>query len=212
MPIADYHVDGLSTSTALSAYYLEGHIAPRDVIVVLTKAKVPFMLVGAHALSGWTRKPRATEDVDVLVSIRYHKKAVRALLQAFPHLEVQDLPIVTRLRDPATGKVVIDVMKPLQQPYVVALKHAHLVETEGYSYKIPVVELALVMKFSAMTSVYRGETEKLQDAHDFRQIIEVNPQMDIDKLREFADLIYPEGGKDITDMVRRVREGGTLFL
>ena len=212
MPLPDVHAKGLFKSTTLSGYYVEHMIAPLDVIAVLNKAKVRFMLVGAHGLSGWTKKPRATEDVAVLVATQHHKKALRALQEAFPHLEPHDLPVVTRLRDPETGDVAIDVVKALMQPYAVALKHAHVVTAKGHTYKIPSLGMALVMKFSAMISLYRGETEKLQDAHDFRQIIEANPDLDLEELAELGEYAYPGGGKEIVEMVRRVRAGEKLVL
>jgi hypothetical protein len=212
MQLADIHARGLYKSTALSSYYVPRMIAPLDVITVLNNAKVQFMLVGAHGLSGWTRKPRATEDVDVLVAARHQKKAVRALLEAFPRLEAVDLPVVTRLRDRETKDVIVDVMKTLQQPYNVALKHTHAVKAGGQTYKIPSLEMALVMKFAPMISLYRGETEKLQDAHDFRQLIETNPELDLDKLTELGEYVYPGGGAEIVEMIRRVRAGEKLIL
>jgi hypothetical protein len=76
--VRDIHAQSPATSSALSEYYVPNLITPLQVIRVLNAAKVRFMLLGAHGLSGWMGKPRATEDVDVLVGMRGHKKAVRA--------------------------------------------------------------------------------------------------------------------------------------
>jgi hypothetical protein len=112
------------------------------------------MLVGLHGIGGWLQEPRATEDVDVLVGARGHKKAVRALLAAFPHLEEHDLPVVTRLREPESKKVVIDVMKPNQELFREALRFGHTVRSGGQQYQIPSLELALALKFAPMVSLY----------------------------------------------------------
>jgi hypothetical protein len=98
-----------------------------DVITILNNAGVDFMLVGAHALGGWTQAPRATEDVDVLVAARGYKKALAALSIAFPDLVAEDHEVVTQLRNPVTKKVAIDVMKPNQPLYREALKHTIVV-------------------------------------------------------------------------------------
>ena len=90
-------------------------IAPLDVIRVLNRAKISFVLVGFHGVGAWMDKPRATEDVDVIVASRHHKKAIQALRKAFPRLAQEDYPVVTRFRDPETRKVAIDVIKPNQQ-------------------------------------------------------------------------------------------------
>lgn len=187
-------------------------ISPLEVIKILNRARIAFVLVGAHGLGGWLKEPRATKDVDVVVSAKQVKKAVKELLQAFPHLEAVDLPVVVRLRDRETQEVVIDVMKPLQQPYREVFKHAETVSSEGQEYRVPSLEMAVVMKFSAMTSLYRAAEDKHQDAHDFIRIVKKNPEIDSEKLSELASLIYPEGGKDVLEHVRKVQAGEPLQL
>src|SRR5260370_37098116 len=72
------HVRSLATSTALSVYYVADLITPLQVIAVLNEAGVKFVLMGAHAIGGWMRSPRATEGVDVLVAGRGGQKAAPA--------------------------------------------------------------------------------------------------------------------------------------
>jgi hypothetical protein len=210
--VRDIHVQSLATSSALSELYVPKLIKPMDVIRVLNAAKVRFMLLGAHGIGGWIGKPRATEDVDVLVGTRGHKKAVRALLAAFPHLQAEDNPVVTRLRDPETGTIVIDVMKANQPLYHDALKYTHTVESEGQRYQIPSLELALATKFAAMISLSRAKRDKLQDARDFMYIVDMNPNIDLVKLHALGQLVYNGGGDEIVEKVRQVRAGEMLTL
>jgi hypothetical protein len=196
----------------LSSFQMAKLIPPVEVIRVLNEAKVPFVLVGAYGLSGWLKEARATEDVDVVVAGRHVKKAVKALEAVFPDLEALDLPVVTRLRDRVTKDVAIDIMKPVQQPYRAVFHHTNTVRSGGQSYRVPSLEMALVMKFSAMTSIYRADKDKYQDAHDFILLVEHNPDFDRDNLAELASLIYPEGGKDILEMARKVQAGEKLNL
>jgi hypothetical protein len=188
-------------------------ISPLEVIAVLNRNRISFVLVGAYGLAGWTKKPRATEDVDVLVAARQHPKAVRELLSAFPHLEADEQEVVTRLRDRETKDVAIDVMKP-NQLYRAAFKRGHTerVRSEGQEYRIPSLEMALAMKFAPMISLVRADPKKYMDAHDFIQIIQVNPDIDLDKLAELGELVYSGGGKEILELVRRVRAGERLQL
>ena len=187
-------------------------ITPGDVIRLLNEAGVRFLLVGAHGLSGWTQKPRATEDVDILVGTRSHKKAARLLQGAYPHLTIEDHEVVTRFRDPATGRVVIDVMKANQPLYRDALKHTKHVSSEGQSYEIPSLELALAMKFAAMISVTRSDEDKHTDASDFIKIVKANPDIDFVKLHQLGQLVYNGGGDEVTQKVRQVRAGEKLTL
>ena len=52
---------------------------PEDVIRALNRAGVRFVVMGAHAVNGWSRVERATQDVDVLVQKSHHRKAVAAI-------------------------------------------------------------------------------------------------------------------------------------
>jgi hypothetical protein len=212
MKLQDMHGWSLETSTALSGYYYVKGIAPIDVIRVLRAIGVRFMLVGAHGLGGWTGAPRATHDVDVLVGTRGYKKAVKALLAAFPHLEADDQAVGTRLRNTETGQVVIDVIKPNQPLYGVALKHTHQVEVEGETYEVPSLEMALAMKFAPMVSPNRPIDSKYQDAADFMRMVKVNADIDLGKLAELGELVYPGGGKEIVLFVAQARAGERLKL
>lgn len=202
----------LAKSAILSRQQMPHVIPVIEVVRVLNKARISFVLVGAHGLAAWRKKPRATEDVDVVVNARQVKKAVQVLLDAFPQLEPVDLPVVVRLRERDTKDVAIDVMKPLQQPYVEVFKHTKKATTEGQTYRIPSLEMAMVMKFSSMTSLYRADADKFQDAHDFIQMVLANPDFDKATVAKLASLIYEEGGKDVLEMTRKVLAGEKLII
>lgn len=208
------HAKSLAKSTALSRYYyhMAREIPPAEVIRILNDAKVSFVLAGAHALAGWTKKPRATEDVDVVVATRHLKKAVRALLAAYPDLEPRDFEVVTRFVDRHSQEVAIDVMKPNQQLFRVIFKNAVKITSQGQTYRIPTLEMALAMKFAAMVSPHRKDSLKYKDAHDFMTMVEASPDINLTKLAELGDLVYPGGGKEIVELVRRTRAGEHLDL
>jgi len=127
-------------------------------------------------------------------------------------LQVEEHPVVTRLRDPETATIVLDVMKPNQPLYHDALKHTHSVESGGLIYTVPALEMALAMKFSAMISLTRADDKKHYDAGDFIRIVKVNPDIDLTKLHTLGELVYNGGGDEIVEMVRKVRAGEKLTL
>lgn len=57
-------------------------------------------------------KPGRRKTVDVLVTKKDIRKAVRVLEEAFPYLQVTDYETVACFIDPVTQKGLIDVMKP----------------------------------------------------------------------------------------------------
>jgi hypothetical protein len=202
----------VATSAALSEDQVPNMIPLLDVIRVLNEAGVSFVLVGAYGLAPWIKDPRATKDVDVVVAAKHLKKAVGALAEAFPQLEPIDIPVVVRFRDAQTEEVFINVMKPLQQPYREVFKHTKSVSLKGQTYRIPTLEMAIVMKFVSMTSPYRADDDKHQDAHDFIRMIKHNPALDKVQLAQLACLIYPDAGKAILEMVRKVQAGEKLVI
>lgn len=212
MPVREVHSWTFAKSAILSSLQMPRVIPPIEVIRVLNRAKIRFVLVGAYGLAGWRKESRATEDVDVVVAARQIKKAVNVLVEEFPELEPVDLPVVVRLRERDTKDVVIDVMKPVQQPYLDLFKHTHTVRAEDQTYRVPSLEMAIVMKFSAMTSLYRAIEDKYRDAHDFIRMIKNNPDYDKEKLAEIGSLMYADGGKDVLEMARKAQAGNKLDL
>jgi hypothetical protein len=210
--LTDAHARSLSKSTMLSSLYVANFIKPEDVIRVLNAAQIDFVLAGAHALGGWIGEPRATQDVDVIISTRLVRKAVRVLLNAFHELQERDEGVVVRLRNPKTSEVSIDVMKTDQPIFKAALKNTQRVRFARRTYKIPSLEMALALKFVPMVSPNREDRKKYMDAHDFISIVKKNPTIDLDKLSTLGELIYPGGGKEIVEIVRRVRAGERLKL
>jgi hypothetical protein len=202
----------LAISTALSRHYVKHFISPEAVIDVLNAAGVRFMLAGAHAIGGWTNEPRTTQDVDVLVATRHVRTAIRAIQAAYPRLELRDTPVVARFVEPRTGKIVLDVMKANQPLFRDAMRHVRPIKTPKRSYYIPTLEFMLAMKFAAMSSPRRERVKKMQDAVDFARIVQANPIIGLAKLANFGERVYPHGGTEVLDLVRRIRDGDPLTL
>jgi hypothetical protein len=210
--VQDIHVRNLAKSTSITGFMVKDTIPPLEVIAVLNEAAVNFVLVGAYAVVGWTRRARATEDVDVVVTTKHHKRAVRAVQTAFPHLELDDQPIVSRFREPGSGNVVIDIIKPYQQLFQAALKNTHEVVSEGHRYKIPSLTMALARKLAAMISPARSDGKRRYDAGDFIFMVQANPEINLDELAALGEHVYPGGGKELVEKVGQIRAGKTILI
>jgi hypothetical protein len=70
---ANAHDLGLRISSMITSWFYETQrpmatqIKPEDVIRLMNKARVKFVLMGAHGIAGWMEHPRSTQDVDILV-------------------------------------------------------------------------------------------------------------------------------------------------
>ena len=182
----------------------ERPIGPEDVADVLNTAKVKHVIVGAHATNGYTGRPRATVDVDVIA--RFPKKAAQAIARAFPHLKMQDTPVVIRFKD--QDREAIDVMKPIGSTlWSRLLEHGLQVRVGSTGIRIPVLEGVLASKFAAMVSIHRRPGDKMIDGGDFIRMVEVNTVINLQLLSELGDLVYPGGGKEILKLVADARAG-----
>lgn len=184
--------------------------SPQKVIRVLNAAEVSFVVMGTHAVLGYRKIVRATQDVDVLVKKAHHAKAVEAISKAFPKLLKEDTPVVTRFIDPATELPSIDLMKPADQLYQRVFKYTVPV---GDDYLIPSLEMALATKYAAMISPNRLAAKKHNDADDFITMVHYNYDVvDKRKLKRLGDVVYAGGGKEILRYVEDARAGKTLEI
>ena len=90
------HLDALRRGSSLverlpHVWAGETGMTPRNIIPILNKAGVRFVLMGTHGIGGWRSAPRATEDVDFLVRQKDHQKAVEAVRKSFPELKEVDI-------------------------------------------------------------------------------------------------------------------------
>ena len=209
--VGERHLDALRRSSALvrTFYRMYGRgrtgMTPEEIIPILNKAGVKFVLMGTHGIGGWRSAPRATEDVDFLVQQKDHQKAVEAVRKNFPELKEVDTPVVTRFLDPSNKQPLIDLMKPEYEVLKAAFKNT---VKAGKSHRVPDLEMALASKFAAMVSPNRKYSKKLLDGGDFADIVETNmTAIDRTKLLKLAELVYKGGGKEILELIKDVEAG-----
>ena len=204
------HAYGVRLSSRLTRDYRQLHrrlamdIGPQEVIDVLVKAGVKkWVLMGLHGYVGYMAAPRATQDVDILVSPQERNKAVEAIKAAWPSLIVEDYPEVVRFLDPndpgpaGKPKPTIDLMLPWTPFYKTILK-SYVIIDKATGHSIPRIEAALVSKYAAMVSDTRSMAKKAHDAGDFRHIVQANRKLiDIPSLRRLADEVWAGAADEI---------------
>jgi hypothetical protein len=193
-----------------------------DKIVRTLRAKrVPFVLTGAYGISSWTGRPRATHDIDLLIrSGRNHARAVNALHELYPELEVRRFPILTAFFVAGETQSVIDVAIPYRGDQKVALETGIWVEEQGLRYRIPTLETALASKYGKMLDPMRDAGNRAQDAIDFGTMVkhsldEGRAPINLAKLRDLGEMVCPGGGGDeVLRLVDDAKAGNipNLFL
>lgn len=185
-------------------------VTPEGVIATLSKGGINCVLMGIHGINTYRDEARATQDVDVLVTKKDVRKAVRLLEEAFPYLEVIENSVVARFLDAVTQKVVIDVMKPSSEAMRAVFRNAIAI---GKTHRIPDLEMAIVSKFVATMSPNRRQAKRLLDLGDLVNIVETNrKELDMEKLKRLADKVHASGGAKILGMIEDIDAGRTIRL
>jgi len=133
-------------------------------------------------------------------------------MNAFPHLEADDLRICACFREPSLRRPVIDVKKPNESLYRHALKYSRLIRFSGQRFRIPSLEMALAMRFAVIASPNQPWADKYQAAHDFILMTKSNRVINMKKLCALGDLLDPKRGKELLEKVRQVRAGQKFNL
>jgi len=208
-------------------YVLWGHLMPDsgvDVNVILrtlTELKIRFVLTGTYGIGAWMGRPRATKDVDILVKGgRNQARAVKALKELYPELEVRNLTGVTAFFMPGDDQSVIDVTYPHRADLQETLDNPIWAENKklGLRYRVPSLEEALANKYGAMITLSRPQAKRQQDLVDFSWMVthsldEGRQPIDLDRLVALGEMVWPSGGgKEILSMVAQVKVGKALSL
>ncbi|HEV3204337.1 MAG TPA: hypothetical protein VGY77_08140 [Gemmataceae bacterium] len=191
----------------------------RRIIQTLTEKKIPFILTGAQAFGGWTGRPRATKDVDILVKGgRNQTRAVNAIKALYPKLEVRDFTGVTAFFVPGEKDSVIDVTYPHRLDLQETLPHTVWVEDRALKYRIPSLEAALAITYRAMLTPNRGLAKRQIDVGDFTNMVthsldEGQQPIDLEKLAALGDKVWPGGGgEEILRLVELVKAGRSFNI
>ncbi len=191
----------------------------RQILQTLTDKKIPFVLTGAQALGGWTGRPRATKDVDLLVKPgRNLTRAVNDIKALYPHLEVREFAGVVGFFVPGEKDSVIDVTYPHRPDLAETLANPVWVEDGGLRYRIPALEAALANKYGAMLTPTRNLGKRMIDVGDFTNMVlhsldEGQRPIDPARLSELGEKVWPGGGgQEILHLVELVKAGRSFNL
>jgi hypothetical protein len=223
------HSDAINETVHLTDRYRKlwnGQMASSPVVLVqvlgrLIQKKIPFVLTGAHGISGWTGRPRGTQDIDILVKGgRNHARAVKAIRALYPKLEVHDVTGITGFFIPGKKQSLIDVVYPHRADIAETLATAIWTKDEesGLRYRIPTLECALANKYGAMVTPPRDITKRQQDAVDFAWIVkhsddEGRKPIDLEKLGGLGEKVWPGGGgAEILRLVEQVKAGRAIHV
>jgi hypothetical protein len=198
-------------SHQLSRQHVPDAVSPHEIATILNERGIRFVLIGGHLLGYLTGSPRATVDVDVIVSSGQVVKAVEAIRARFPQFTVQDLVHNVRFNSGAAGKLDverIDVVRADNGFFKRILEqYSTPLHSGGTTLHVPTIEAAVALKFAAAVSPNRGDESRPQDRLDLLAIVRNHMEIDEAALDELGELVYPGGGRELLDFVTAVHAG-----
>jgi hypothetical protein len=184
-------------------------VSPASVSVILNDKGIDHTIIGAHALAVHTRAPRATKDVDVVVSDV--PGAVLAIKEKFPKLTTLSLGEAgVRFLD-GKKQEVLDILSAKGVGRAHALSNQKVLNI-GKGIKVANLALMLALKYIAMHSETRSPAKKHQDLADFMKMIEVNEELPV---KQAAAIIMKNNmllASQFMMDVKKVQDGGSIFL
>jgi autonomous glycyl radical cofactor GrcA len=203
-------------SHRLSQQQTDDAVSPYEVTAILEEGGIKYVLIGGHVLGYLTGSPRATVDVDVIVSNAHLSKAVKAIKARFPQLTSEDLGYNVRFNSGRSGHVDaerIDLVKAGNLFFQRILeRYAAPIQSKGQRVYVPTVEAAIALKFAAAISPNRGDESRPQDRIDLLAIVRKHPNLNQATLAELGDLVYAGGGVELQTFVRDVQAGKNVVI
>jgi hypothetical protein len=177
----------------------------RRILGVFEAVDARWALVGAHAIGMFT-EPRATVDFDFVIEESKLRRVLKALEEELGELDTQDLGPALRL-----GALDVDLIRSSTHPlFQEALDRVRLMET----WRVPVPEVLIVLKFLSSVSPWRGLTKKTYDIADLRALFHAvgKDQLDLDLMQQLASLVYPGAESEFEELIGRIDRGEPLTI
>lgn len=171
----------------------------RRTIAALERAGASWVVVGAEALNIYVR-PRATEDVDIVVAGGRFAYVLEEMRKEFEN--PQEVDISAAVRFPGIG---IDLVRSTTHAlFRIALERA---VTKG-PLRVPPPEVLLALKFLSCISPWRADVDRKQDALDLIRLYQtVAPHLDRAEATRLAGLAYPGAEREFTALLEKIDRG-----
>lgn len=180
-----------------------------DFLNRLEEERVDWVLAGAEAINFYSKRPRATVDIDIIVRAK-HVPRVRKLLREIC-VDVKDSEVHFRgTLVPPPVELTIDVIKSQSHPlFDEALDRQ--VRIEGI--RAPQLEALLALKFLSAVSPRRAREDKLQDVADFVRAFKDNrPSIDRSLLVSLGSRAHADAAEEFTRFLDAVENDKPITI
>jgi hypothetical protein len=169
-----------------------------DIIAALS-AKNTVVVIGGVVVGCHTGRPRATQDIDVIVDQVPTKAVMKKIGALVGAQKIESHPsFLSFIAASVVGeREVLDVITSKSGSYGLALRHTIDFTIGTTSISIPTPEMMIILKYTAAVNPIRPKAKQMQDWADLLAIFAANPGMSVSYLEKMADSIVPGYGQDL---------------
>ena len=177
---------------------------------VLTDLGVEHLVVGGFAVGALSARPRATEDVDLLVWQRDLGTLCDGLAARFGPLEVDRFRSLARVKAPAMDIVAADAV-PLRRQ-AMAPENTQPVRFGAGVLRLPTAPSEIVLKLGAILSITRSPDDAAQDIVDVRRILTNHPELQVGEVVALGRALRTRSPKEVALIIETLKAGGTFAV
>ncbi len=198
---------------ALEALFTDGaRMAGADAVGVskiLTQSGIRSVMIGGLVVGCHSGRPRATQDIDVIVDVLEIPKSVIDQLGALVgSKKLEKHPsFLSFVKKTALGdREVLDIITSKAGSYGMVFDNCVTLSISGNDIYIPSVEMMVVLKYTAAVNPIRQRAKQTQDWADIYAILDANPKISVYTVSYLADLVVPGWGEDLANKIKAHRK------
>jgi|GEM_PF-3033896 len=176
----------------------------------LAEVEARHLIVGGFAVGALTARPRATVDIDIMIAREDAGPFEEALARRLGPLEIERYRSLDRIKRPAIDLIMSDPTALRRES--LRAEHGQDVELAGVVVRLPVPELAVVLKYASMVSRSRSADDARQDLADLGRLLTNNPALDDALLARLAKTLHTRSPKELPRIIATLRAGGDIGM
>ena len=202
---------------ALEALFVEGsRMAGADAVGVsriLTESGIRSVMIGGLVVGCHSGRPRATQDIDVIVdAVTLPSDVLKKLGLLVGSKKLERHPsFISFIKKTILGdREVLDIITSKAGSYGMVFENCLKLQIAGIEIQIPSAEMMVVLKYTAAVNPVRQKAKQAQDWADIFAILDANSKISVYTVAYLADLVVPGWGEDLANKIKLHRKNSAI--
>lgn len=180
---------------------------------ILTQSGIRSVMIGGLVVGCHSGRPRATQDIDVIVDVmEVPKKVLDQLGALVGSKKLERHPsFVSFMKKTILGdREVLDIITSKAGSYGMVFDNCIKLVISDIDIHIPTSEMMVVLKYTAAVNPVRKKAKQAQDWADIFAILDANPKINVYAISYLADMVVPGWGEDLRNKIKSHRRDSAI--